>query len=137
MDPASAIITFITTGVQLLKLIKDTIDEIRDAPEGLKALQERIADVEMPLRTLRRQQLGDITWSEDEHNDLERLRLRGAKCLDKIQAFVSDTTEEGRDGKRKLRRLKWVVAGKEREELEGQMDDLERALNSMVNIVTL
>lgn len=137
MDPTSAIITFITTGVQMLKLIKDTIDEIRDAPKGLKALQERIADVKMPLRTLRRQQLGDIVWSEDECKDLERLRLRGKKCLDKIQAFVSDATEEGSDGKRKVKRLKWVVAGKEREELEGQMDGLERALNSMVNIVTL
>lgn len=137
MDPASVIVAFVTTGVHVLKLIKDTIDEIRDAPKGLKALQERMADMEMPLRTLRRQQLRDIVWSEDERKDLERLHLRGKRCLDEIQGFVSDATEERRDGNRQVKRLKWLVSGKEREELEGQMDGLERALNSMVNIVTL
>lgn len=136
-DPASAIITFVTTTIQVVQFAKTTLEEIKDAPEGLKVLQDRIANIEIPLQALRRQDVDQLSLCAEELKGLERLSLRGQKCLEKIRALIGKTTETGKSGEVEVKRLKWLLAGQQRGDLDDKMEGLEKALNSMVNIVVL
>lgn len=134
MDPASAAITFIVTGFQVIKLIKETLDNIRGAPEALELLKDRVTNVEMLMRELEHSQLQALFDTKEDLDALEHLGSRAKKLVDDIEAFVTKMRRVGKDGTMRISRTKWLFKGDKLEELSVKLDRLQNALNSIINL---
>lgn len=60
MEPASAVLGFVVTGIQVIKLVKQTLGDTRDEPKELKTLQDRIADIATSMEELQRCHIPDL-----------------------------------------------------------------------------
>lgn len=137
MDPASAILTFISTGVQAIKLAKETFDDIKNAPKELQVLRERVADVEMTLDELRLCRLNEIFQSEEDSVALARIRGRADSCIDEISKFTGKMQKLSKDGAVVVDKVKWITMGNRLKDLTTQLDRLESALNAVMNSTNL
>lgn len=137
MDPASAILTFVNTGVQVIKLVKDTLDDIRNAPKELQALRDRVDGVEALLGQLQCRRM-DGVFEGDEHRDLAVLEQLGRSanvCIEEISLFSRKVQKIGKDGRQVVYKLKWAMKGGKLTELSSQLDRLDMTLNAVMNLV--
>lgn len=135
MDPASTVLAFVTAGVQVIKLVKKTLNDIRNAPKKLQALHERVADIEISLGELQRRQLEGLVQSEDDIETLERISRRAETCLDGISAFTAKMQRVTRDGDVMVDKLRWLMKGSQLKDLSSRLDRLDSTLSILVNLV--
>lgn len=135
MDPGSAIIGFVTTGIQVVKLVKTTIDDIKNAPKELQLLRDRAADIEASLKELQRRQLDGLFESQEDIDMLERTGRRAQTCLDEITVFTAKVQKTSKDGAVAVDKLRWILKGDTLKGLSGQLNLLDAALNSVMNLV--
>lgn len=79
MDPASAVVTFVSTGLIIIKLSRDTLGDIEGALEEILILKDRAADVELLLKDLEYRQLHGLFHSRHDMDRLEWLFCRNTK----------------------------------------------------------
>lgn len=135
MDPASAILAFVTASVQVIKLVKDTLDDIRNAPKELQVLRERVDDIEMSLEELQRQRIEGLFQSEEDIVRLERIGGRVNACLEEIRMFMAKVQTIGKRGSAVVDRWKWLMKGDTLKDLSRQLDRLDSTLNAVMNLV--
>lgn len=135
MDPASAILSFLGASVQLIRLVKDTLDGIKNAPKELQLLQDRVADIELLLEQLKQRKIEELFHSREDWEGLDRLRRRAQQCLDEIAVFVVKVQTISAKGGKKVDKLKWLLHGRSLSNLSSQLDRLETTLNLIMNLV--
>ena len=135
MDPASAIVALIATGISVVKAVKEVLEDIRNAPLELRILRERVANLEMSLRELQRRRMDDIFDADEDLVVLEDLGLRAQGALDKINKFMAEMQKVAKDGHVVLDKMKWLLKGSRLKDLSRQLDGLDDALNTVINLV--
>lgn len=132
MDPASAIIGFVTTGLTVAKLVRDTLDDINGAPDNINSLQDRAADIIDSLERLQASYHDGMLHSPQDMTRFGRCTRRAEKCLREIEVFVQKMLRQGKNGRARVNKLQWLLKGKTLDDLSTQLDNLEGALNSIL-----
>lgn len=117
MDAASTAVGLIGTSIKVVKFIKNTIDEIRDAPVTLKNLQRRVVAVEMLMEELQGSQLQSLFRSSRDVSVLEDLASQAKSCVGEIEGFVEKMQRKGKGGEMTIAKVKWLLKEKNVEAL--------------------
>lgn len=135
MDLVSNLTGLIGTAYKTTKFIKDTLDDLKNAPGELRSLRGRVEDIESSLAELEHQELVDLFRSEQDLKRLDRLAVRAGECLSEIEVFMSDMIKTRKGGEKRLGKAMWLWKGKDIEKLKGHLVQLEGALQSTWNLV--
>ena len=135
MDPASAMLAFVVTGIQVCQLVKRTLEDIRNAPKELQRLQERVGEVEMLLKELQCRQIDGVFETAEHIASLEQLLDRANACVDGIRAFGQRMQKMGRDGVLVVNKLKWLMKGDTLRNLTGELDRLDSTINAIMSLM--
>lgn len=139
MDPASAIITFISTGIKVVQLVQKTLDDFRNAPEDLQILQDRVEYAQMLLAEFERRGLNDLFCADADSRRFARLERRAMNCLKEIQSFAAKVRPpvDGGDGPRKMNKFKWLKKRNTLSLLTKQLNTVEHMLSLIAALICL
>lgn len=137
MDIVSGAIGFLGNAITVVKFVKGTLDDIKDAPQALQTLQDRVAFIEMLLQELQMRQADGAFQLDQELSRLEQVRHRGQKCIEELQKYA-DTVRKMKteqSGKIKIDWVKWLMNRGTLDGLRTQFQVLETALVLMMNLL--
>ena len=118
----------ISRAIKVVKVINGALADVRNAPEEIQLLRDRLAYLDVFLQDLQHRREEGHLRSPQDLALLERLRLRAHKCVDDIGEFVEKSLRVTKDGEQKIDAFKWITRRSKLEELSKKLDDLEVAL---------
>ncbi|KAI0690943.1 hypothetical protein BC835DRAFT_151869 [Cytidiella melzeri] len=132
------VFSYMEKAYKAMKLIKDTLDDLKDAPDNLQLLRLRASSIEELLNRL--DQLPPCSSSGAADADLQCLAVIAAKRLEEVEVFLAKMRTTGENGKVKLKKARFLqskVFGDNIEDLSTKLDNLQTTLRSMCEIVTM
>lgn len=135
MDGVSTAISLVGSCITVVKFVIRTLADIKDAPQELQALRERLDDIDLLLSELENRQLAGLFCSNRDVTVLHRHQRRVHQCLCDISEFIQGMEKVGRSGKRELKKTKWLRKGTRLDDLNGRLDKVENSLSSLFNLV--
>ena len=135
MDGVSTAVGLIATGIKVIRLINSALEDVKNAPEEIQTLRDRLDDVDMLLQDLQNRWEQGFFQSAQDLASLERLGRRAQKCVDEISAFVDKTWKVTKDGEAKVDTIRWLTRGNKLETLSRKLDKLEHALSAIMSLV--
>lgn len=105
MDVVSTSIGFVTNAITVIKFVRKTWKNIKDAPEQLQALHGRAADIEQLMDELRRIQLEGLFQSKEDQGLFERCDQAARRCLLSIDNFEMQVKRINAAGKMKVAKV--------------------------------
>ncbi|KAI0690951.1 hypothetical protein BC835DRAFT_153284 [Cytidiella melzeri] len=132
------VFSYMEKAYKAMKLIKDTLDDLKDAPDNLQLLRLRASSIEELLNRL--DQLPPCSSSGAADADLQCLAVIAAKRLEEVEGFLAKMRTTGENGKVKLKKARFLqskVFGDNIEDLSTKLDNLQTTLRSMCEIVTI
>ena len=139
MDPASAIIGFVSFGLAVFNKVDEIVRTLKGAKEDLQALRDRSADAEVLLLAIQHSHHSFQPYSSHEAAYFGRLYARAQKYLGEVDAFADKVLQpsvvNGRDGK--IKKLQWMLKRRDFDDVLQKMQDLESALNAMLGFLNL
>lgn len=134
MDPASSIMGFIATSYQIVKVVRDILRDMKAAPKEIRKLLDRVGDIEMVLRELERLRMDGLFNAPEDHDVFINLGHRVDTCLTEIGIFVRTMGKSGKDGRLVVNKPRWLMKGDTLQTLLVQLDQLDCALNAIMNV---
>lgn len=135
MSGISDALDLISRGIKLVKAVNSALADVRNAPEEIQALRDRLAYLDLFLGDLQRRREEGHFQSPQDLALLERLRCRARKCVDDISNFVDKTLKITKEGEAKIDSFKWLTRRSKLNELSKKLDELESALNAIMNLL--
>jgi len=135
MDLASTFVGLIGTAYKTIKFIKNTLDNLKNAPNELQSLRDRVEDIESSLAELERKEVASLFHSEQDIKRINRLAERVGKCLSEIEVFMKGMLKNRKDGEKRVDKVMWLWKGKDIARLKGHLVDLEGTLHSTWDLV--
>ncbi|KAI0687373.1 hypothetical protein BC835DRAFT_407644 [Cytidiella melzeri] len=132
------VFSYMEKAYKAMKLIKDTLDDLKDAPDNLQLLRLRASSIEELLNRL--DQLPPRSSPGAVDADLKCLAVIAAKRLEEVEVFLAKMRTTGENGKVKLKKARFLqskVFGDNIEDLSTKLDNLQTTLRSMCEIVTM
>lgn len=134
MNAASTAAGLIGTGIKVVKFIKNAVEEIRDTPAVLQALQQRATTAEMLMEEVQSSQLELLFRSTRDLSVLEDLAIQAKRRIDEIEVFVEKMQRKGKDGEMKVAKVKWLFKRKDVQTLSAKLDQLQNVLVAIINV---
>ncbi|KAI0687382.1 hypothetical protein BC835DRAFT_408451 [Cytidiella melzeri] len=91
------VFSYMEKAYKAMKLIKDTLDDLKDAPDNLQLLRLRASSIEELLNRL--DQLPPRSSSDAADADLQCLAVIAAKRLEEVEVFLAKMRRTGKNGK--------------------------------------
>ncbi|KAI0690968.1 hypothetical protein BC835DRAFT_1362381 [Cytidiella melzeri] len=133
------VLSCIDKAYKAMKLIKKTIDDVKDAPDSLQLLRLRASYIEALLNELDRLPARFLSEAEDRA-DLQRFAAIAAKSVEEVEDFLAKVLRSGKNGDRKVNKARFLQSkafGSNIEDLSTKLDSLQKTLTLMCDIVTL
>ena len=144
MDPASAIITFVSTGFTIIGKINEIRKAIRDAPKQVQALQDSSVAVSLLLSRIQVAGSRGISQSLQVDTYFESLHNKSQECLLKVDETVerivvqSSTEGSGSDSaKIRISLKRWVMDKGALADLTGKLMEVRKTLCEMLEFLQM
>ncbi|PSR77194.1 hypothetical protein PHLCEN_2v8023 [Hermanssonia centrifuga] len=134
-DGASAIIGIVAFGLHVVHRVIEIVEEIRDAPGDILALQDDAVEVGYLLRQLQQSGVLDtVVIPPGRATRASVDRLKGA--LEEIKLFVEAVSEERQDGALRVRKIKLFLKPGRCQKLRGNLTSLKSFIIAIVTAST-
>lgn len=137
MDVVGTSIAFIANAITVIKFVRRTLKDIKDAPEQLHALLGRAADIERLLEELQRIQLEGRLHDQEDQDMLERCNQATTRCLDSIDKFTKQVQKVNTGGRRVVAKVPWLRKGDKLGRFITELNELRDALASFMHLATM
>ncbi len=134
-DGASAIIGILAFGLHVVHKVYEIIEAIKDAPDDILALRQDATEIGCFLLHLQQSDVWDsavIPQIIDSASLISRIK----DDLDEIELFVDKVTEQRRDGKVRVRKIKWLLRNGRCEKLRGSLASFKSSIIAIVTAST-
>jgi len=94
-----------------------------------------VEHIESSLAELQSREVAGLFQSEQDFKRLDGLVDRASKCFSEIEAFIGEIQKRGKDGEKRVGKVKWLWKRKDIQKLRRYMMEVEGALHSTWNLV--
>ena len=133
---AADIIAILSFALHVTHKIYDVVQEVRKAPEEIKALQDEVRLVRELLKRIGVRTLDEEPdgASQAELRQLVRLSGKGGELIAAANKFIQRSTLLGEDGVRKVKKIRWLFKSSKVKELTEDFKAFHRALTDVCSI---
>lgn len=136
MDLVSTSLGFVANAITVIKFVRKTWKDIKDAPEQLQTLLDRAADIEQLLEELRLIQLDGLFQSEEDQDLLERCDQAARRCLDNIDNFEKQVKRISAAGMSEVAKVPWLRKGDKLDQFTKELYELRGLMGIILHIAT-
>lgn len=126
MDAVSASIGFVSTGFAVVQLARKTVRDVKTAPQQIRSLLDRVADIEYCLKELEIRQAQGVWMSASDLQTVERWNQRTVDLLERTDIFVKKVSKAGARNLKDVKVDIWQWLTK-----RSTIDDATRDLNEL------
>lgn len=136
MDLVSTSLGFVANAITVIKFVRKTWKDIKDAPEQLQTLLDRAADIEQLLEELRLIQLDGMFQSEEDQDLLERCDQAARRCLDNFDNFEKQVKRISAAGMSEVAKVPWLRKGDKLDQFTKELYELRGLMGIILHIAT-